>query len=327
MDAHLGLRVSLATLALLAWASPALAAPPVADFAVSPDPPNQGSPATYEVILQGAGVDSTVEWDFDGDGVYEKSGPSVQHTHEAAGDTDVTMRATDEGESTVVPKTLTVNAKPLVTFGFSPRIPQPGQPTLFAADATDPEGDPLTAYSWDFGDGSTAAGSGPTHAFSTPGIRTVTLTVTDSDGAVGTAAVAIEVREPGGAPLLAVTPDPKPSFLTPFPVVRLAGQVLPRVTLVRVLSVRGPRDAFARVRCRGRDCPATSVRKRIRKTGPVRFHVFERSLRVGTRLAVFVRRGDEIGKYTRFVVRAGKGPLRTDRCLLPGRRGPVRCPS
>jgi hypothetical protein len=58
----------------------------------------------------------------------------------------------------------------------------------------------------------------------------------------------------------------------------------------------------------------------------VRFHGFERSLRPGTRLAIFVRRGAEIGKYTRFAIQAGARPLRTDRCLLPGQRRPVRCP-
>jgi chitodextrinase len=313
------------TVALLAAPS-AQAAAPDANFAVDPDPPNEDAPASYEVILQGSGVDSEVEWDFDGDGVYEESGPVVQHTHAEPGKTSVTMRATDEGESTVVTKDIVVNSKPVVSLGFSPTDPDPGEPVLFAADASDD--DPMT-YRWDFGDGGTATGSGPTHAYSAPGSRTVTLTVTDSEGAVATASLQIEVRAPPSQP--AATPGPSagirlPAFMSPFPVVRLSGQVFNRVTLIRLLTIRGPRGALVRVRCAGRDCPVRLARRRVRKAGLVRFPVFERSLRPGTRLAIFVRRGAEIGKYTRFAIRAGERPLRTDRCLLPGQRRPVRCP-
>jgi hypothetical protein len=38
-----------------------------------------------------------------------------------------------------------------------------------------------------------------------------------------------------------------------------------------------------------------------------------------------VRQAGKIGKYTRFLIRAGKPPARIDRCLIPGRRRPVRC--
>jgi hypothetical protein len=326
MDARPGLRVCLALAVALMVAPSAQAAAPDASFAVDPDPPNEDAEATYEVILQGAGVDSTVEWDFDGDGVYEKSGPVAKHTHTEPGMTSVTMRATDEGESTVVTKDIVVNPRPVVSLGFSPTDPDPGEPVLFAADASDD--DPMT-YLWDFGDGSSATGSGPTHAYSSPGVRTVTLTVTDSEGAVGTASLQIDVRAPAPAapgPQLSAA-IPRPAFMSPFPVVRLSGQVFQRVTLIRLLTIKGPRGAIVRVRCLGRDCPVESARRRVRKAGLVRFRAFERPLRPGTRLVILVRRGAEIGKYTRFAIRPGERPLRTDRCLLPGQRRPVRCPA
>jgi hypothetical protein len=114
--------------------------------------------------------------------------------------------------------------------------------------------------------------------------------------------------------------------MRPSAVVRLSGQVFERVTVIRLLTIKGPLGAIVRVRCVGRDCPVRSVRRRVRKAGLVRFRIFERSLRPGTRLVILVRRGAEIGKYTRFAIRAGERPLRTDRCLLPGQRRPVRCP-
>ena len=113
--------------------------------------------------------------------------------------------------------------------------------------------------------------------------------------------------------------------MRPFPIVRIAGVVLPRGSLIRILSVRAPRGSSVRVRCRGKGCPAAAV-ARTSATRVVRFRRFERRLPAGVKLEVFVRKAGRIGKYTRFLIRAGKPPARVDRCLMPGKRRPVRCP-
>ncbi len=53
----------------------------------------------------------------------------------------------------------------------------------------------VTSYEWDFGDGATATGVSPTHAFSAPGTYTVTLMVTDDKGSrnAGSTIAAIDV--------------------------------------------------------------------------------------------------------------------------------------
>ena len=57
-----------------------------------------------------------------------------------------------------------------------------GQSIAFnASGSSDPDGDSL-AYTWAFGDGTTASGAQPTHTFSSAGSYAVTLTVSDGSG-------------------------------------------------------------------------------------------------------------------------------------------------
>jgi hypothetical protein len=54
------------------------------------------------------------------------------------------------------------------------------------------------------------------------------------------------------------------------------------------------------------------------KSGKVSFKKAQKAYRAGAKLKVFVRRGQTVGKYTRFTVRKGKAPSRADACLFPG---------
>ncbi len=75
-----------------------------------------------------------------------------------------------------------------------------GAAVLFDATASfDPDGDPIT-FAWDFGDGWDASGSTVSHAFSSPGVRTVTLIVVDDGQAFGTEQLVVNVTAPEGTP-------------------------------------------------------------------------------------------------------------------------------
>ena len=65
--------------------------------------------------------------------------------------------------------------------------------SFLSTGSSDPEGGSVS-YNWDFGDGSTSPVANTTHTYATTGSKTVTLTVTDNEGAIDTANVTIIIR-------------------------------------------------------------------------------------------------------------------------------------
>lgn len=54
-----------------------------------------------------------------------------------------------------------------------------GSPVTFDGSASESAGHALSSYTWDFGDGATAAGSAVSHAYATPGLYVARLTIAD----------------------------------------------------------------------------------------------------------------------------------------------------
>ena len=74
--------------------------------------------------------------------------------------------------------------EPKARFIMLPTFPEADQPVTFDGTySSDPDGS-LTAYEWDFGDGTTVSGTNATsvHTYSAPGRYPVRLTVTDNEG-------------------------------------------------------------------------------------------------------------------------------------------------
>jgi len=131
---------------------------------------------------------SSTTWNW-GDGsantVTAGAPAATNHTFSTAGTYTVTLRLVDAGgRSAQVSHTVTVGSPPTVAFSESPTVAETGAPIAFSGSASDPnQGQSITGYSWNFGDGSPAGtGAALSHAYAAPGTYPVTLTTTGSEG-------------------------------------------------------------------------------------------------------------------------------------------------
>ncbi len=86
------------------------------------------------------------------------------------------------------------NVPPVANSGEDKTV-NVGQEVTFSGNQSyDPDGT-IVDYMWNFGDDSTATGITVTHSYSSGGNYTVTLTVTDNDGATGTDSAVVSVSE------------------------------------------------------------------------------------------------------------------------------------
>jgi PKD repeat protein len=296
---------------------------PTPSFTVSPALPRVGEVVTFtNTSTASSGSITSAVWDLDNDGEFDDSPGGWSFA--TPGIHEVALRVTQtNGAAAVKEISLRVNAPPFAAFVWSPSTPVAGQPSDLISVSSDSDG-PLGAQAWDLdGDGGFDDAIGPraAHVFPSAGTYAVGLRVADSDGLVAVSRQAVTVAAaPGASPV-----DDEPAFITPFPVVRLAGTVLAHAARVQVLAVRAPRGSLIRVTCGGKGCPVRAVRRTSRGRG-VRFAQFERRLRAGLSLEIFIRKPGLIGKYTRFLIRAGAPPKRADLCLFPSRQTPRRCP-
>jgi len=171
--------------------------PPSAAFAFQPGAPLTGETVSFDASASADpdGQIARYEWDLDGDGRFETDGgssPQATHSYAKSGNYTVSLRVTDDdGATDVVSHQVTVaNRPPVAAFSFSPAFPKHRKPVSFDASASaDPDGQ-VVRYEWDLdGNGSfeTDSGSNPkvTHTYAKKGTYTVSLRVTDDEGATG----------------------------------------------------------------------------------------------------------------------------------------------
>jgi hypothetical protein len=109
-----------------------------------------------------------------------------------------TLTATSAGFATLTSSMFNVIGGGTLAFvsapTATPNVAGVGQTVAFNAVASEAGG--AITYSWTFGDGTTATGSSPSHAFVTAGMFTATVTATDQTNVSVTGRVTVTVNDP-----------------------------------------------------------------------------------------------------------------------------------
>ncbi|PIZ71527.1 hypothetical protein COY07_04780 [Candidatus Peregrinibacteria bacterium CG_4_10_14_0_2_um_filter_43_11] len=161
-------------------------------------------------LLPGGLKLQSMDWDFDGDGVYDLTGPDnkwPRFTFEKIGTYNVHLRLIDSSNNVEnyyreIPITESdvplLDAKIDAVPGLKGVVPFSVR--FDAGKSTSLKGT-VTGYEWDFGDGSgLQTGKSVTHVYNTSGLFNVTLVITEDSGKTDKEIVAVEVQSISSPP-------------------------------------------------------------------------------------------------------------------------------
>jgi PKD repeat protein len=167
--------------------------PPTVDFTYSPQLPLAGQNVTFDASNSSDpdwGNITNYVWNFNGTTV-PKNEPSTNYPFPGYGNANVTLTLYDtEGENSSLSKPLRVCEKPKASFNIFGLLYKGYQLTFDATGSRDPDNDTgstrgIANYAWDFNDTSSlyvTPNATANHNYTTTGIYSVNLTVTDYDG-------------------------------------------------------------------------------------------------------------------------------------------------
>lgn len=170
-----------------------------------------GEPYRFQDMTQPTNSVGWWEWVIDGTYYYVKN-PTKSLT---PGDHSVSLSVQNQNSYSTITKTVHVpiTPPPVADFSYTPTSPQAGDAVSF----TDQSLYSPTSWSWNFGDpgsgaSNTSSAENPTHSFSSDGVHTVSLTVSNAGG-TSTKTRAVAVGGSTSTPVAAFSYSPA----TPLP--------------------------------------------------------------------------------------------------------------
>ena len=172
---------------------------PTAGFSYSPSNPTVDDTLQFtDTSSDSDGTIASWSWNF-GDGT-SSTIKNPQHKFSTTGPYTVVLEVTDnDGAKKSISKTITIsqpeppNNQPTANFSFNPSTATTNDTIQFTDTSIDTDGT-ITSYLWNFGDGTSSTSKNPKHRYTTNGVYSITLEITDNDGATDLTSKAILVE-------------------------------------------------------------------------------------------------------------------------------------
>ncbi|MBX7241693.1 MAG: PKD domain-containing protein [Bacteroidia bacterium] len=150
--------------------------PPITKFLLTP---NTGCSAPKTVTITNTSIynpaTSTFYWDF-GDGTTSTTASPGSHTYNSAGIFNVQLTVTDVANGCTGTSSKPFQLIPAQASFAANQVQTCAPDSIFFFNISSN----ITGSLWDFGDGTTSTQTNPVHTYTTPGLYTVTLIVTNS---------------------------------------------------------------------------------------------------------------------------------------------------
>jgi len=171
---------------------------PVLELAMLTAQPQTAAPTEFDASrsFDPDGRIAHYQWDFDGDGTLDLDSELATASFTYATGGEYTLRLIgidDQNEQSVLEQTVLVNSAPIVQFQLSSFTPRELEAIALNDRSVDLDGN-IVQWSWHFGDGVLSANPAPRHIYQQSGEMTVTLTVTDNQGAMNSATALVTVE-------------------------------------------------------------------------------------------------------------------------------------
>ena len=156
------------------------------------------------------------EWDFGDGGTGTTVTETISHTYLHPGVYMAELTACDtegncDSDSCMITVTAAIGTPPSANFTATRTSGQAPLAVSFNGSSSSDSDGSITSYAWSFGDGGSSSGVTANHTYSSAGVYTAQLTVTDNDGATDTATRTIQVSATPGAnnpPIASFTASP-----------------------------------------------------------------------------------------------------------------------
>ena len=174
---------------------------PTAGFSYSPSNPTTDD--TIQFTDASSDSDGTItfwSWNFGDEESSTTKNP--QHKYSTSGTYTATLEVTDnDGAKKSISKTITINQPeppnnpPTANFSFTPLTATTDDTMQFTDISIDTDGT-ITSFLWNFGDETSSTSKNPKHRYTSNGAYSITLEITDNDGATDLISKTILVEKP-----------------------------------------------------------------------------------------------------------------------------------